>query len=113
MSTDLYTMNSKSTIPDKNIITREKFGTQAKKILSFFRENRTKIHRVEYVVAEVIKILKDFKKAVDIICIYEAMGLLTRISPNNYIYTGFKGVCTRLIDYECGKIEGNYVPSYD
>lgn len=100
MSTDLYTLNTKTNnIPDKNIITREKFGTQAKKILSFFRENKTKIHKLDYAIPEVIKILKDFKKSVDIICIYEAMGLLTRISPTKYIYTGFKGVCTRLMDY--------------
>jgi hypothetical protein len=39
--------------------------------------------------------------------------LLTRVSPTNYIFTGFKGVSAKLMDYENGKMEGAFIPVYD
>lgn len=38
---------------------------------------------------------------------------MTRISPTKYIYSGYRGVSAKLIDYESGKMDGIFIPVYD
>jgi len=37
------------------------------------------------------------------VCFYEGIGLLTRISVDQYVYSGFRGIATRLMQYESNK----------
>ena len=96
----MYVAPSKHTHSDKNITTREKFGTQVKKCLAYCKDNHKTIFTLDLLLHEIIKILKDFRKALDLLCIYEAMGLITRITSSKYIYTGFRGITSRLIEHQ-------------
>jgi len=39
-----------------------------------------------------MKYLSDYKKIIDIIFILEGLGIITRISKNNLIFTGLRGM---------------------
>lgn len=89
--------NSAPKSGNTSIATREKFGSLAKKVLRYLYENRTRVHRFQDLIQESQKILKEPKKSIEVICFYEGVGLLTRISADQYIYSGFRGVATRLM----------------
>ena len=102
-----YSLNNNPAKPgNTSIATREKFGSLAKKVLRYLYENRTRVHRFQDLVQESQRILKEAKKSIEVICFYEGVGLLTRISTELYVYSGFRGIATRLMEYESNKRRG-------
>ncbi len=87
-------------LPNNTISTREKFGSLAKKVLKYLYDNRTKIFYLPELLQQAMKILKQQKKSIDVLCMYEGLGLITRTSPLEVVYTGFRGMSTRLMEMQ-------------
>jgi hypothetical protein len=84
-----------------NIIsTREKLGALIKRFMKYMDEQKNTIFEISQLVNEGSKIFKDFKKSLDIIFYFEALGLILRISAEHLIYVGFRGMVRKLQEFE-------------
>eukprot|EP01017_Pseudomicrothorax_dubius_P023872 TRINITY_DN2541_c0_g2_i1.p1 TRINITY_DN2541_c0_g2~~TRINITY_DN2541_c0_g2_i1.p1 ORF type:complete len:480 (+),score=108.26 TRINITY_DN2541_c0_g2_i1:81-1520(+) len=83
--------------------TREKIGTMGKRILRYVLDRRSETLHLKQLGAS---FGGDVKKTVDIVFILEGIGLLTRISKNRFIFTGFPGMAFKLNEHILYKAEG-------
>jgi len=91
-------------IASQTIHTREKIGNLCKRLLCYIVDNKKSSQSIKDVVGT---IGGDTKKVVDLIFILESLGMITRISKNTYIYTGFRGMIQRLCEFVQNKIKKN------
>jgi hypothetical protein len=49
--------------------------------------------------------MTDAKRLIDTVFILEGLGFLTRISKNNFIFSGFRGMATRIVEGMVNKLK--------
>lgn len=68
-----------------------------KRFLKFMDDQKNTIFETMTLINEGSKIFKDFRKALDIIFFFEALGLILRISSEHVVYVGLRGMVRKLL----------------
>ena len=79
-----------------NVSLREKLGTLVKKFIKHMDENKNIIFKFGELAQQGSYILKDIKRAYEIIFYFEGLGIMTRVTEDHLVYVGFKGMIRRL-----------------
>lgn len=79
---------------------REKLSTLVKKFIKYMDENKTVIFKFEKLAQQAANILKDMKRALEVIFYFEGLGIITRVTEDHLVYVGYKGMIRKLYEYE-------------
>jgi hypothetical protein len=81
------------------VITREKIGSSARKLLGWLHAEGQKVLRFGDIVAECQRTIKEPRKCFDLLFMLEQIGLLTQIEESSFVFTGLRGVAARFRQY--------------
>ena len=100
LSTNIYNRFNWMAEKGNTVSLREKLGTLVKKFIKYMDENKTMIFKFSELAQQGSNILKDLKRAFEIIFYFEGLGIITRVTEDHLVYVGFKGMIRRLYEYE-------------
>ena len=76
-------------LPGSLIASREKISTMSKKILLYIFFNNKRVFNIAYLVRD---LGGDPKKFLEILFVLEGVGVIMRITEQDFIYVGVKGI---------------------